>query len=113
MKYLAAYALAVLGGKEAPSKADLSNILSAVDADFDEDRADALVSKLHGKALHEVISSALSKLQSVSVSAAAPSASASAAPTAAAAKEEKPKEKEEEEEEAGGAMDLFGGGDDW
>lgn len=112
MKYLAAYALAVLGGKEAPAKADLSNILAAVDADFDDDRADALVAKLHGKALHEVISSALSKLQSVSASVAAPSAAATAAPSAAV-KEEPKKKEEEEEEEAGGAMDLFGGGDDW
>jgi large subunit ribosomal protein LP2 len=112
MKYLAAYALAVLGGKEHPAASDISTILASVDADFDQNRANTLVTKLEGKNLHEVIASALSKLQSVAASA-APAATV-AAPAAVAKKEEakaKPKD-EEEEDDAGGANMLFAD-DEW
>jgi ribosomal protein L12E/L44/L45/RPP1/RPP2 len=103
MKYLAAYALAVLGGKEHPAASDIATILASVDADFDQERANTLVTKLQGKALHEVIASALTKLQSVAVSAAP--AAPSAAPVAVAKKvEAKPKEEEEEDDVGGGNM---------
>lgn len=64
---------------------------------------------LNGKSLNEVISEGLKQLSSIPAGAgAAPAASGA---QTAAVKEEEVVEEEEEMEE--GAMDLFGGDDDW
>ena len=112
MRYVAAYALAVLGGHEHPTVADLERIITSVGGEFDAAHAGTLVTALAGKPIHEVIKAAESKLAAVPAGA---SAAAPAASNAPAKTQEKKVEKEEkkEEEEAEVALDLFGGGDEW
>ena len=116
MRYVAAYALAVLGGHEHPTVADLEHIITAVGGEFDRAHAETLVKALAGKAIHEVIKAAESKLSAIPAGGAVPAATPAAAGKAPAKEEKKKEEKKEEkteEEEAEGAMDLFGGGDEW
>merc|ERR1719375_1391729 len=62
MKYCGAYLMAVLGGNESPSVADLKKILESVGAEFDESIAETLVSELKGKAVHDIIAAGKEKL---------------------------------------------------
>lgn len=55
MRYVAAYLLAVLGGKTSPASADLEKILSSVGVEADGDRVKKVISELNGKSLDEVI----------------------------------------------------------
>lgn len=109
MKYLAAYALAWLGGKNNPSSADIQKIFDAAEIDYNPKHIEEVCEKLKDSSLNEIVSSGIDKIGSVSLS-------GGAAPTGGEATkeevaEEKPKE-ESEEEDLGGAMDLFGGDDD-
>jgi ribosomal protein L12E/L44/L45/RPP1/RPP2 len=61
MQYLAAYALASLSGKNAPSKnyiilaeADLNKILSATGEKFSQDEVKKVVANLKGKKIEDV-----------------------------------------------------------
>ncbi|KAL8427916.1 hypothetical protein ACSSS7_007455 [Eimeria intestinalis] len=54
MKYVAAYLMNVLGGKEAPSSDDVTQTLKAVGADVDPEILKTLISAVEGKAVHEV-----------------------------------------------------------
>jgi len=107
MRYVAAYLLAVLGGNESPSEADIKKILSSVGIDADQESMKKVVSQLKGKNLEELMAEGRKKLSSMPAAGPAPAAAASAAPAAggaapaAAAKkaEEKPAKKEEPEEE--------------
>jgi large subunit ribosomal protein LP2 len=56
MKYFAAYALLVLGGKTDPSAADLEKLLKEAGVKSDADRAAVIAKGLNGKSLHELIS---------------------------------------------------------
>jgi hypothetical protein len=49
MKYLAAYFLAVLGGNETPSAADVSKILEAGEIEVDADEVARLLAAVEGK----------------------------------------------------------------
>jgi len=104
MKYLAAYALLVLGGNSAPKSDDIKKVLSEVGCTTDNDQLNALLTAMKGKSLHEVISAGLSLVPS-----SAP-VSATKVEVSEVKKEEKPKveEKKEEEIDLGGAMDMFG-----
>lgn len=51
MRYVASYLLAVLGGNEQPSVADIENILGAVGIDADAEKAKLVVSRLKGKSV--------------------------------------------------------------
>ena len=105
MKYIAAFLLAQLGGEASPSKATIAKILDSVGASHDDATIDALLQKLDGKDIAELIKEGSSKLAVVGGGAAAPAAGG------AAATEEKKEEKKEEEEVvelAGGFDDLFG-----
>mmetsp|Transcript_56614 Transcript_56614/g.104795 ORF Transcript_56614/g.104795 Transcript_56614/m.104795 type:complete len:115 (+) Transcript_56614:104-448(+) len=112
LKYVAAYLMSVLGGKESPTAADIQKILESVEADYDEEIANKLVSELEGKTVHEVIAEGKEKLKNFgggggggpAVAAAAGGGGGGAAP--AEKKEEKKVEEEEEEEEMD--FDLFG-----
>jgi large subunit ribosomal protein LP2 len=98
MKYLAAYMLAVLGGKTAPSAADVKSILDSCGIDADSATLDRLMSAVEGKDINELVAEGMSKLSSV------PSGGGGGggdAPAAAA------KEESDEEEEAGMDFDLF------
>lgn len=105
MRYVAAYLLAVIGGKTNPTVDDIKKILGSVGIDADQAKADIVVKQLSGKSVEEIIKKGSEKLASVpSGGAAAPAAAAGGAAPAAAAggspkKEEKKKEEEEEEDD--------------
>ncbi|KAH8172022.1 60s acidic ribosomal protein [Sarocladium implicatum] len=94
MKYLAAYLLLTLGGKESPAAADVKKVIESVGIEVDSDRLDKLISELSGKDINELISTGAGKLASV------PSGGAGGAPAAGGAAaggaEEKAEEKAEE-----------------
>ncbi|GLH03972.1 hypothetical protein R5R35_003805 [Gryllus longicercus] len=103
MRYVAAYLLAALGGKDNPSSADIEKILSSVGIEADGERLKKVIGELNGKNLEDLISKGREKLASMpaggAVAAAAPAGGA--APAAAGgspAKEEKKPEKKEESE---------------
>lgn len=93
MRYVAAYLLAVLGGKEAPTTADIEKILSSVGIEADATRLSKVVADLKGKSVEDLIKEGREKLSTIPVGggAAAPAAAAPAAgvPAAAEKKEEK------------------------
>jgi large subunit ribosomal protein LP2 len=108
MRYVAAYLLAVLGGNDKPSDADVKKILSSVGIDADAASLKKVIDELKGKNLEEVIAAGQSKLATMpaagapSAAAAAPAAGAAKADEPkAAAKKEEPKEEEEEDEDMG------------
>ena len=55
MRYVAAYLLAVLGGNEAPSAADLKKIIGSVGIEAEEDKMKLIMKELKGKNLEELI----------------------------------------------------------
>jgi ribosomal protein L12E/L44/L45/RPP1/RPP2 len=55
MKHLAAYLLLTLGGNTSPSAKDITNVLSAVGIEADDDRLEKLIDELKGKDINEVI----------------------------------------------------------
>lgn len=56
MRYVAAYLLAVLGGKTAPNQTDIEKILSSVGIEVDAEKLKKVISELNGKNLDDVIS---------------------------------------------------------
>jgi len=60
MRYVAAYLLAVLGGNENPSAADIKKILSSVGIDAEDDKLKKVISELNGKDIQELIAEGLS-----------------------------------------------------
>lgn len=111
MKVIAAYLLAVLGGKNHPSADDLKDILGSVGAEADDDRIELLLREVKGKDITELIAAGREKLASVpsgggGAVAVAATGGGGAAPAAAAAaaepkKEEKVEEKEESDDDMG------------
>lgn len=55
MRYVAAYLLAVLGGNETPSAADIEKVLSSVGIDADAERLKLVVGQLKGKNIEDLI----------------------------------------------------------
>ena len=104
MKYIAAYLLAQAGGEAAPSKEKITAILESVGIQVDAKAVDALLEKLNGKNVEELIKEGSEKLAVVGGGAAAPATGAATE----VAKEEEKKEEEEVVEMAGGFDDLFG-----
>nr|ABU80575.1 acidic ribosomal protein P2 [Sterkiella histriomuscorum] len=103
MKYIAAYALLVLGGKAEPSVADVEKVLKEAGIKSETDHAERLVSSLKGKAFHELVASGKSKMSSMGSVVSAPAAGGAAPAKAAAVVEEK--KEEEADVDMGG---LFG-----
>uniref|UniRef100_A0A0D9WH38 Uncharacterized protein n=1 Tax=Leersia perrieri TaxID=77586 RepID=A0A0D9WH38_9ORYZ len=107
MKLIAAYLLAVLGGKTSPTADDVKNILESVGVEANEERLEFLISELEGKDITEVIAAGREKFASVpsgggAMAVAAPAAAAGgAAPAEEAKKEEKVEEKEESDDDMG------------
>lgn len=62
MRYVAAYLLAVLGGKTAPSSADLEKILGSVGVEADGERLKKVIGELQGKSVDELIAQGLNLL---------------------------------------------------
>lgn len=89
MRYVAAYLLAVLGGKDSPVSEDIVKILSSVGIEADSARLSQVVKELKGKSIEDLIKQGREKLSTMPVGGGA--AVTSAAPVAAA--EEKKEEK--------------------
>lgn len=79
MRYVAAYLLAVLGGKESPASADVEKILSSVGVEVDKTRVAKIIAELKGKSIEELIAQGREKLSSMPVGG---GAAAAAAPVA-------------------------------
>eukprot|EP00933_Yihiella_yeosuensis_P031524 TRINITY_DN250_c0_g1_i2.p1 TRINITY_DN250_c0_g1~~TRINITY_DN250_c0_g1_i2.p1 ORF type:complete len:112 (+),score=47.78 TRINITY_DN250_c0_g1_i2:88-423(+) len=109
MKYVAAYLMAALAGKDSPSAADIKKILTSVESECDDEIASKLVSELDGKTIHEVVKEGKDKLKDFGGGGgggggAAAGGGGGAAPAAAEAKKAVVEEEEEEEMD----FDLFG-----
>jgi large subunit ribosomal protein LP2 len=66
MKYLAAYALLVLGGKPEPSVADLEKVLKEAGIKAEAVSSQRLIDALKGKNLSEIIAAGRGKMSSLS-----------------------------------------------
>lgn len=104
MKYIAAYALLVLGGNASPKAADVEKVLKEAGIKSEAEHVEKLITALAGKPFHELVASGTAKISAMGSVAAAPAGGAPAAATKAAAKEE-PKEEEAADVDMGG---LFG-----
>lgn len=60
MRYVAAYLLAVLGGKASPSQGDIEKILSSVGIEADAEKLKKVISELNGKSIDDLISQGIS-----------------------------------------------------
>lgn len=58
MRYVAAYMLGALSGKD-PSSADIEKILSSVGIEVDESKLSKVLSELKGKGIEELIASGM------------------------------------------------------
>jgi large subunit ribosomal protein LP2 len=115
MRYIAAYILAQLGGDSNPSKAKITAIIESAGVSADGAAIDALLSKIAGKKLADVISEGSAKLSLVgggasgSAGAGAGVSSTSTPEASPAAPTPEPKKEEEAVVDlAGGFDDLFG-----
>lgn len=105
MKYIAAYALLVLGGNATPKAADVEKVLKEAGIKSEAEHIERLITALAGKPFHELVQAGNAKLASMgSVSSAPAATGASAGATKKEVVEEKPKE-EEADVDMGG---LFG-----
>lgn len=81
MRYVSAYLLAVLGGNENPTSANIQKILSSVGIEVDEERLNKVINELKGKSIEELIAQGREKLSSMPAGGgAAPAAAGGAAP---------------------------------
>ncbi|CAE8739487.1 unnamed protein product [Polarella glacialis] len=114
MKYMGAYLMAVIGGKESPTAADIKQILEAGGISCEDELLGKLIEKMDGKQAHELIAAGYGKFAACGGGGgggggdapAAGAAGAGAGGAGAAAKEEKKIVEEEEEEDVD--FDLFG-----
>lgn len=89
MRYVAAYLLAVLGGKDSPAAGDIEKILSSVGIEVDSARLSQVVAQLKGKSIDELIKEGREKLSAMPVGGGAAAVSTAAGAPAAAAEEKK------------------------
>lgn len=105
MKYIAAYALLVLGGKAAPTAADVEKVLKEAGIKSESDKVESLIANLAGKPFHELVANGTKKIASSGRAAPAGGAPAGGAPAKVEAAKEAPKEEEAADVDMGG---LFG-----
>lgn len=98
MKYLAAYALLVLGGKAQPTKADVEKVLSEVGAEVDNAQLDSLFNCIGGKPFHELVAGGMDKLAALPAAGAVAVEATTAGEKNEEAAEEEPEKKDEEED---------------
>ena len=67
MKYLAAYCLLALGGKQNPTEDDLKKFFKSIDQEVNEESLKLVVSTLSGKQLHELCKQGQSQIGSLSL----------------------------------------------
>mmetsp|Transcript_100127 Transcript_100127/g.156534 ORF Transcript_100127/g.156534 Transcript_100127/m.156534 type:complete len:116 (+) Transcript_100127:72-419(+) len=113
MKYLGAYLMAVVGGKENPTPDDIKAILEAGGIAFEEEMIARVCEKMDGKQAHELIAAGYGKFAACGGGGGgggggqAPATGGGGGDTGGAAKKEEAKVEVEEEEEAMD-FDLFG-----
>ncbi|KAK9498295.1 hypothetical protein O3M35_002962 [Rhynocoris fuscipes] len=113
MRYVAAYLLAVLGGKDQPSSGDIEKILSSVGIEADSEKLNKVIADLKGKNIEDVIAKGKEKLASVpagggaAAPAAAAAAPAAASPTKAAEEKKKPEKEESDQSDDDMGFGLF------
>ena len=73
MRNIAAYALLVLGGKEAPSAEEVEKVVKGAGAEPEKDKIALLCRALEGKPLHELVQAGMAKLATMGADAPAPS----------------------------------------
>ncbi|KAK6192850.1 hypothetical protein SNE40_004250 [Patella caerulea] len=100
MRYVAAYLLASLGGKDNPTSADIEKILGSVGIESEADKVKKVVEELKGKKLEDLIAEGQKKLASVPSGGGGAAAPAAGAAAPEAAKEEKAAKKPEPESES-------------
>jgi large subunit ribosomal protein LP2 len=105
MKYIAAYALLVLGGKANPKAADVDKVLKEAGIKSDAEQVEKLISALAGKTFHELVQNGNKKMASMGTVDAAPTSVATSAPVAT--QKEPVKEVPKEEEIEIGMDNLF------
>eukprot|EP00929_Paragymnodinium_shiwhaense_P099039 TRINITY_DN6060_c0_g1_i1.p1 TRINITY_DN6060_c0_g1~~TRINITY_DN6060_c0_g1_i1.p1 ORF type:complete len:120 (+),score=64.57 TRINITY_DN6060_c0_g1_i1:93-452(+) len=117
MKYLGAYLMAVIGGKDSPTDKDIKEILDAGGISYEEELLQELCKRMDGKTAHELIAEGSKKFAACGGGGGGGGGGAAAAGGAAAggggggaaaggAKEEKKVVEEEEEDDM--EFDLFG-----
>ncbi len=105
MKYIAAYALLVLGGNATPKAADVEKVLKEAGIKSEAEHVEKLVAALAGKPFHELVQNGTKKIASMGTVAAAPAKGAAAPAEKKEAAKEAPKEEEAADVDMGG---LFG-----
>jgi large subunit ribosomal protein LP2 len=105
MKYIAAYALCVLGGNAAPKAADIEKVLKEAGIKSEADHVARVITALAGKPFHELVKNGTAKLGAMGTAVAAPAAGKAAPVAAAPAKKEEAPKEEEADVDMGG---LFG-----
>ena len=55
MKYIAAYALLIIGGNAAPTAEDVTKVITAAGGEADEAKIATLMGDLEGKSIHELL----------------------------------------------------------
>jgi large subunit ribosomal protein LP2 len=104
MKYIAAYALLVLGGKAEPSAADLEKVLKEAGIKSEAEHVTKITTALKGKNFNELIASGKKKM-TVAAPSGAPAGGKAPAADKKAKEEEKPKEEEAADVDMG---NMFG-----
>ncbi|CAH8548464.1 unnamed protein product [Schistosoma guineensis] len=112
MRYLAAFLLCQLGGKDKPTENDIKTVLNSVGIEHDSERLEKLLSSISGKDIPQLIAEGSTKLSSIPSSGAVVS---SAPAAAASSKTEAPQEvkpakvevKEESESDEDMGFGLF------
>ena len=107
MRHIAAYALLVLGGKDAPSAADVEKVVKDAGATADKAKIEALCKAMEGKPFEELASAGIAKLGSMG---SGPAAAGAPAAGGAAPAEAKKEEEPEEDVDMGG---MFGDEDEY
>lgn len=109
MKYVAAYMLLALGGKEAPSSAEIKALLEKGGVEVDDEKLASFAKSVEGKEASAMLAEGKEKVKSLAAAGGGGGGSGAAAGGDAAA-EEAPKEEEEPAEEVDvGGGGLFGG----
>ncbi|KAH8261693.1 hypothetical protein KR026_005262 [Drosophila bipectinata] len=108
MRYVAAYLLAVLGGKDSPANADLEKILSSVGVEVDSDRLTKVIKELGGKSIEDLVKEGREKLSTMPVGSGGVATPAPGAPAPAGSSDKKESKKEEKKEESESEDDDMG-----
>lgn len=103
MRYISAYMLLALGGKESPSTDDVKSLLEKAGVEVDADKLAKLGEAMEGKNIDEVIAEGTAKMKALA-GAGGGGGGGGGGGEAAAAVEEKVEEEEEEVDLGGGGM---------